>query len=172
MSFTIQETIAQIKTAISQLSETPALDAQVLLSHILEVPRSWVLAHPEAHLDNIQYKLIIQAMEQLELGVPLPYIIGHWEFYGMDFQVTPKVLIPRPETELMVEHGISWLRDHPDQRNAVDIGTGSGCIGIALAKNILDLKVMMVDISSDALAVAQVNAEKHNLFNQNGIQAG
>ena len=125
-----------------------------------------MLAHPEAQLDKFHHQLITQAMERLVLGDPLPYIIGHWEFFGLDFTLTPDVLIPRPETELLVEHGISWLRDHPDQRNAIDIGTGSGCIGIALAKNIPDLKVLMVDISSDALAVSRVNAEKHGLLNR------
>jgi release factor glutamine methyltransferase len=163
MTITIQGTLTQINAVISQHTETPALDAQVLVAHFLEKPRSWVLAHPEASIDDHQYNKIIQGMGRLEHGEPLPYIIGHWEFYGLDFHLTPDVLIPRPETELLVENGITWLLNHPNQRKVVDIGTGSGCIGIALAKNIPDLQVLMVDISPGALVVAQGNAEKHGL---------
>ncbi len=71
------------------------------MAHILDKPRTWLLAHPEATLNNTQYNKIIQAANRLEHGEPLPYVIGHWEFYGMDFHLTPDVLIPRPETELI-----------------------------------------------------------------------
>ena len=166
MAITIQDILTQINAVISQHTETPALDAQVLVAHCLEKPRSWVLAHPEAHINNHQYNKIIQGMHRLEYGEPLPYIIGHWEFFGLDFHLTPDVLIPRPETELLVENGITWLRNHPDQRKAIDVGTGSGCIGIALAKYIPDLQVLMTDISPGALNVARVNAEKHELLDR------
>jgi release factor glutamine methyltransferase len=82
----------------------------------------------------------------------------------MDFHLTPAVLIPRPETELLVERGINWLRLHPTRRKAVDVGTGSGCIGITLAKNIPDLHILLTDISSDAMNVARINAEKFGLL--------
>jgi release factor glutamine methyltransferase len=163
MTITIQEILTKINSVISQRTETPALDAQVLVANILEKPRSWVLAHPEAQVGNLHYNLIIKAMKRLELGEPLPYVIGHWEFFGLDFFLTPDVLIPRPETELLVESGITWLRNYPKQRKALDVGTGSGCIGIALAKNIPDLHVLMSDISPGALIVARLNAEKNGL---------
>jgi release factor glutamine methyltransferase len=163
MSVTIQDILTQINAVISQHTETPALDAQVLVAYYLEKPRSWVMAHPEASIDDHQYNKIINGMNRLEHGEPLPYVIGQWEFYGLDFKLTSEVLIPRPETELLVENGISWLLNHPNQRKAVDVGTGSGCIGITLAKNIPDLHVLMVDISLGALKVAQDNAEKHGL---------
>jgi release factor glutamine methyltransferase len=99
-------------------------------------------------------------MSRLEQGEPLPYVIGHSEFYGLDFYLSHDVLIPRPETELLVERGISWLRNHPGQRKAIDVGTGSGCIGIALAMNIPDLNILITDISPDALKVARINIEK------------
>jgi len=166
MAITIQDILTQINAVISQHTETPALDAQVLVAHFLEKPRSWVLAHPEAHINNHQYNKIIQGMHRLEYSEPLPYVIGHWEFFGLDFHLTPDVLIPRPETELLVENGITWLRNHPNQHNAIDVGTGSGCIGIALAKNIPDLQVLMADISPGALNVAWINADKHGLLDR------
>jgi len=166
MAITIQDILTQINAVISQHTETPALDAQVLVAHFLEKPRSWVLAHPEAQIANHQYNKIIHGMDRLEHGEPLPYVIGHREFFGLEFQLTPDVLIPRPETELLVENGITWLLKHPNQRKAIDVGTGSGCIGIALANNVLDLQVLMADISRGALIVARGNAEKLGLFDR------
>jgi len=166
MEMTIQEILAQLSQQLHQISETAILDAQVLLAHTLEKPRSWILAHPEAPLDNTRYDQIIQAANRMEHGEPLPYVIGHWEFYGLDFHLTPSVLIPRPETELLVERGIKWLQLHPPQHKVVDVGTGSGCIGIALAKNIPDLRPLLTDISLEALSVAKINAEKYGLLDR------
>jgi release factor glutamine methyltransferase len=115
-------------------------------------------------LNEAQYNKIITASDRLLGGEPLPYVIGHWEFYGLDFHLTPAVLIPRPETELLVERAINWLRLHPSRRRTVDVGTGSGCIGIALAMNIPDLHVIMTDISSVALNVARINGENYGLL--------
>jgi release factor glutamine methyltransferase len=163
MEITIQEMQAQLVEQLHSYSETASLDAQVLLAQYLEKPRSWILAHPEAPLTQTQHENISDAFDRLLSGEPLPYIIGHWEFYGLDFQLTPEVLIPRPETELLVERSIKWLKFHPHQRNAIDVGTGSGCIGISLAKHISDLHMVMTDISCQALEVAQVNAVKHGV---------
>jgi len=163
MDISIQEKLTQLSQQLLQHSETAVLDAQVLLSHFLEKPRSWILAHPEVSLNKTQYNQITQAVDRLVRGEPLPYVIGHWEFYGMDFYLTRDVLIPRPETELLVERGINWLCLHPSRRKAVDIGTGSGCIGITLAKNIPDLHLLMADISTNALNVARINVEKFGL---------
>jgi release factor glutamine methyltransferase len=163
MAITIQEILDQIRHGLSRQSDSPALDAQVLVAHCLEKPRAWVLAHPAAVLNNQQYDAIIQASGRLYQGEPLPYVLGHWEFFGIDFQLTPDVLIPRPETELLVERGLDWLRLHPTSRQAIDIGTGSGCIAIALAMNIPDLHILLTDISPQALNLARVNAENYGL---------
>lgn len=163
MGISIEQILIQIQQSIFHLSETPALDAQVLLAHILEKPRSWVIAYPESQIEDQRYLDIIEALSRLVQGVPLPYVIGHSEFYGIDFYLTHDVLIPRPETELLVERGISWLRNHPGQRKAIDVGTGSGCIGIALAMNIPDLNILMTDISPEALGVAKTNVERYHL---------
>jgi release factor glutamine methyltransferase len=164
MEISIQETLAQLIRQLHYYSESPTLDAQVVLAHCLEKPRSWILAHPEVLLNDTQYNIVDQTSARIIDGEPLPYIIGHWEFYGIDFHLTPAVLIPRPETERLVERGINWLRLHPTRRRAVDVGTGSGCIGITLAKTIPDLKILLTDISSEALTVARINTEKYELL--------
>jgi release factor glutamine methyltransferase len=144
-------------------SETPGLDAQELLARVLDRPCSWVIAHPEASLTHARAALLENLVARLESGNPLPYVLGRWEFFGLVFEVTPDVLIPRPETELLVERAIVWLQAHPDRRHAVDVGTGSGCIGIALAANVPDLQVMASDISMEALDIAQRNAIKNGV---------
>jgi release factor glutamine methyltransferase len=166
MGITIQQIQAKLVEQLSQTSDTASLDVQVILAHLLEKPRSWVMAHPEASITTTQYNNIRQAVDQLAIGEPLPYIIGHWEFYGLDFKLTPDVLIPRPETEILVERAINWLQRHPHKREAVDVGTGSGCIGISLAKHIPDLHIVLTDISDAALNVARLNAETHGLLDK------
>ncbi len=135
----------------------------MLLAHVLDKPRAWILAHPEASLTSEQQQRLEQATERLQSGEPLPYILGHWEFFGLDFIVAPAVLIPRPETELLVEHALDWLRSHPAARLAADIGTGSGCIAIGLAAHCPHLHVLATDLSTSALEIARQNALKHSL---------
>jgi len=106
---TVEELLDDIRRRLSPVSETPGLDAQVLVAHILKRTRSWVLAHPQARLKAEQANQLETAQLRLENGEPLPHVLGHWEFYGLDFQITPDVLIPRPETELLVEQAISYF---------------------------------------------------------------
>jgi len=119
------------------------------------------MAHPELTLTIEQQEQMDFALNQLEKGKPFPYVLGHWEFFGLDFDITPDVLIPRPETELLVEKAIAWLQKFPTKRTVADIGTGSGAIAISIAVNIPDAKILATDISSKALQVAQQNAIKH-----------
>jgi release factor glutamine methyltransferase len=144
-------------------SDSPGLDAQEVLARVLDRPRSWVLAHPEAPLTRKSAAALETLVVGLESGEPLPYVLGQWEFFGLEFEVTPDVLIPRPETELLVERAIGWLKEHPGFRHAADVGTGSGCIGIALAANIPDLWVMGSDISPAAVKMAQRNSVKNGV---------
>ncbi len=145
------------------ISESASLDVQVLAAHILNKPRSWILAHGEEHVDKNTETALNLALSQLLNGVPLPYILGHWEFYCLDFIVSPDVLIPRPETELLVETALDWLQQHPRRRRAADIGTGSGCIAVSLAKHCPDLQLTAVDISPTALHIARQNAAAHTV---------
>jgi release factor glutamine methyltransferase len=163
MEITIQEIQAEISQQQQQFSETASLDAQVLLAHFLDKPRSWVLARPEYQLSDKQFHAIQLAQSRLNNGEALPYIIGHWEFFGLNFNLTPDVLIPRPETELLVERAISWLQDHPHKRRVIDVGTGSGCIGISIAKHVPEIHLVLTDISAPALKVARQNLEKHQM---------
>jgi len=161
--------LCQIITALTPKfanSSSPRLDAQVLLSHITQKPRAWFLAHNEYNLTPIQHHQLTDAITRLDAGVPLPYVLGHWEFYNLTFNLSPDVLIPRPETESLVEMGIHWLQNHPQARNAADIGTGSGCIAVSIAVNIPDLRINAVDISEGAIDVARGNAIKHGVIDQ------
>jgi release factor glutamine methyltransferase len=159
----IQEIQSATTLVLSAFSDIPSLDAQVLLAHILHKPRAWILAHPEAALTPVQQQDLEQAVSRLQAGEPLPYVLGHWEFFGLEFQVTPDVLIPRPETEVLVELALDWLRRHPFARSAADVGTGSGCIAVSLAVHLPDLHILATDISSAALQIARQNAQEHNV---------
>jgi release factor glutamine methyltransferase len=152
--------LSGVTDRLALLSDTPALDASVLIAHIIHKPRTWVMAHPELKLTTEQQKQLDDSLARLERGESFPYVLGHWEFFGMDFEVTSAVLIPRPETELLVERAIAWLKESPLRRTVADIGTGSGVITISIAMNVPDAKVITTDISADALAVAKKNAIK------------
>ena len=145
-------------------SESPSLDIQVMIAHILDQTRTWVLTHPEFEPDPSQIELLEIALQTLISGYPLPYLIGEWEFFGLPLVVTPDVLIPRPETELLVEAGLEWLRDHPDARWGLDLGTGSGCIAVALASSVPDLHFLATDRSFLALRIAAQNFKRYGLF--------
>jgi release factor glutamine methyltransferase len=155
--------IDKIRDRLAQASETAGLDAQVLLARVLGRSRTWVLAHPESEISPEQAVELDEKLARLASGEPLPYVLGEWEFYGLDFEVIPGVLIPRPETELLVDEALGWLKNHPTCRLACDVGTGSGCIAVALAVNIPDLLVLASDISSASLRVAGRNVERHGL---------
>jgi release factor glutamine methyltransferase len=155
--------LAGLKDRLQSITETPGLDAQVLLAHILGVERAWVLSHPEAELDDFQERALAAAASRLEAGEPLPYILGKWEFYGLEFTLSPEVLIPRPETELLVDLALDWLKAHPKRRSAADIGTGSGCIAVTLANKVPDLQVVATDVSRPALQVAAENCIRHKV---------
>lgn len=163
---TVHALLPEIAQRLQKVSETPGLDAQVLLASILERSRAWLLAHPEADLSPLQKATLLDALFRLEGGEPLPYVLGHWEFYGLEFDITPDVLIPRPETELLVEQALAWLWEHSGRRSAVDVGTGSGCIAISLAQHVPDLHILATDISPAALGVATRNAQKHGVANR------
>ncbi len=157
---------ATLEAAIPRLAEagidSPRLDAELLLAHVLAVTRGWLWAHPEtavsppvaAHLDTLLARRLRRE--------PLPYLLGTWEFYGREFVVSPAVLVPRPETELLVEAVLAWARTH-DARRLADIGTGSGAIAVTLAAELPAAQVLAVDLSADALAVARENATRQGV---------
>ncbi|MCX7755128.1 MAG: peptide chain release factor N(5)-glutamine methyltransferase [Anaerolineales bacterium] len=147
-------------------SDLPSLEKQILLAHITGHSRSWVLAHPELTLTPAQQAALEEASRQLQAGVPLPYILGHWEFFGLDFEVSPDVLIPRPETELLIETALAWAQTHPPLGPVyrfIDVGTGSGIIPVTLATHLPSAEFLATDISPAALKIARRNAAKHGV---------
>jgi release factor glutamine methyltransferase len=163
-------TIADLKKELIRRSagkvEQPAEMLLILLSHVLGRDKTWVLAHPDFVIAEKSQHALEAAWSRLCEGEPLAYITGTQAFFGLDFFVTPHVLIPRPETELLVEAAIGWLNGHPNARKAVDIGTGSGCIAVSLAKTFADLQILATDISPEALHVANQNALHHTVDKQ------
>lgn len=143
--------------------ENPNLDAQVFLAHILGQDKSWLFAHSDYELKPGENQQFNEGIERLTRGEPLPYVLGEWEFYGLTMRVTPDVLIPRPETELLVETAQAWLQSNPGRRLGADIGTGSGCIPVALAMHVPDLHMTAADISPAALDVARSNVARYFL---------
>ena len=147
-------------------NDSTELDSQIILAHTLGHPRTWLLAHLDTHLTPPQADATTQAFDEYQAGTPLPYIIGHWEFFGLDFDITKDVLIPRPETELLVEKAIAWLQASPRRRTVADIGTGSGAIAVSIAMHMPDTNILATDISPAALEVAKRNANKFDVEKQ------
>lgn len=154
-----------LKLAQEQLlaagTPSPRLNAEVLLQRLLRVEKVFLFTHPERRLTAEEEKNFFDWVRRRAGGEPAQYITGHQEFWGMDFEVTPAVLIPRPETEHVVETVVK-LNTAAAPR-IVDVGTGSGCIAVALAREIPRAEIRAVDLSKDALQVAARNAEAHGV---------
>ncbi len=142
------------------------LDAQWLLEHLLGRPRSWLLAHDDTELTAAQAAGLQTGLARRAAGEPLAYIVGERQFRGLTLQVSPAVLVPRPETEMLVD----WALEHlpasaadPAAADVIDLGTGSGAIALALQQERPRVRVHASDASADALAVARHNALRHGL---------
>lgn len=142
--------------------EDIAVVLHALLSHHLNTDRAWLLAHPEAEISSSIQSQLEDDISQIKDGMPLPYILGFRDFYGHRFRVTPHTLIPRPETEIMVELALEWLKKQPGWRYCryIDVGTGSGCIPISILSAIPDLSACATDLSYQALQIARDNSKQ------------
>jgi len=165
-SANLREVLDTTTTRLSPLSDTPQLDAEVLTAYVLNKERTWLLAHDDVQFDPQTLSVLENTIQRLEGGEPLPYVLGHWEFFGLDFDITPDVLIPRPETELLVERAIPWLQASINRRAIADIGTGSGCIAVSIATHVPSAHILATDVSSAALEVARRNARKYHVEGQ------
>jgi release factor glutamine methyltransferase len=167
---------AALREGISRLLEahvpSHTLAAELLLIHTLAHDRAWIYSHPESVIEAADAAKYFSLIGRRAAGEPTQYIIGKQEFWGLDFEVNPSVLIPRPETEHVVEVALKRLSLHKSEadhraggaaRNirVADVGTGSGCIAVALAKELPDAEIVATDISAAALEVAQRNAVRH-----------
>ncbi|MBT8088656.1 MAG: peptide chain release factor N(5)-glutamine methyltransferase [Gammaproteobacteria bacterium] len=151
-------------TRLADASDSPRLDAELLLCHSIDLPRSYLFAHPEDVLDNTTFERFDALLRRRLDGEPMAYIMGSKEFWSHELLVSPATLVPRPETELLVDLA---LREIPRkaQWKILELGTGSGAIAVALAAERLMCEITAVDISEAALGVARQNARQLELSN-------
>ncbi len=150
--------------------ETPVNTSLVILSHVLQRAKGWILAHGDYQLTEDEDNTLKRLVDRLQQGFPLPYALGSWEFYGRMFLVTPDVMIPRPETELLVEKAIAFAQNITAP-HIVDVGTGSGVIAISLAVEFPSALIIASDISKEALWIAKKNASLHRQMQIHFVQA-
>lgn len=136
--------------------DSARLDAEIILAHTLNKSRTWLHAHSDEHIDERRREIADTRIELRKDHTPIAYITGHKEFYGRPFKVTPSTLIPRPESENLID----LLKKHssPNHKNLIDVGTGSGCLGITAKLELPALSVSLSDISRHTLSVAEKNA--------------
>jgi len=170
----IQQPVSSVGWALGQAvvkltpsTDTPRLEAEVLLAHVLERSRTALLAHPEYPLTPTQLFDYQTLVRRRASNYPLPYLTGRIEFYGLEFEVTLEVLIPRPETETLVDLALARR-----PATVVDVGTGSGCVAISLAVRLPETTVCAIEISPAALAVARRNVERHNVADRVQLMVG
>jgi release factor glutamine methyltransferase len=142
--------------------ENPRLEAEVMLAETLQTSRAALLADGDRVIDGAMRDRYIAMMRRRVVREPLAYIVGHKEFYSLDLKVTPKVLIPRPETETLVTTALEWLAARPGSR-LLDLGTGSGAIALAIAANTPEASIIAVDYSTNAVEIARHNASRLGL---------
>jgi release factor glutamine methyltransferase len=145
-------------------SDSPMLDAELLLARAIDVPRTYLIAHPEDTLDPAAVERYFTAIERRAGGMPLAYIYGEKEFWSMTLIVSPDTLVPRPETEVLVDHALQRIPS-AESFAVLDLGTGCGAIALAIARERPNCDITATDISDAALAVARENANRHALPN-------
>lgn len=160
---TIQEALASASETLADAGvPEPRREAGSLLELCIERPRAFIFAHPEYELSAAEFARYNEYVSRRSGGEPFHYIAGTREFYGLDLIVSPDVLIPRPETEMAVEAAIEFLRPL-EQPEFLEIGIGSGCISVSVLFNVPEARAAAVDISPEALAVAEKNALRHGV---------
>ena len=163
MTVSMQSAVAKAGQVLSAAGiDHERMEGSLLLAHVLGRDRTFVIAHAGETLTPTQLEAFQLLVARRAAGEPLQYITGHQEFFGLDFKVNPGVLIPRPETELIVEAALELLKDKTAPYFA-DIGTGSGCIAVSLLHELPNARALATDVSSAALQVARSNAEHHGL---------
>jgi release factor glutamine methyltransferase len=161
---TIAEALRTASAALEPVSDSPRLDAELLLARAIDVPRSYLIAHPEDTLDSASSDRFHAAVAKRGSGMPIAYITGEKEFWSMTLMVSPATLVPRPDTEVLVEQALGYIPRRAAYR-VLDLGTGSGAIALAIARERPLCDVVATDISADAVAIARENARQLDLAN-------
>ena len=143
--------------------DSPRLAAELLLSYVLEMKRIELYMYFDKPVEKEQLNLLHDLVKRAGQDEPIAYLTGKTEFYSIELNITPDCLIPRPETELLVERAIEFLRKRSGRQSVLDLCTGCGCIAVAIAKNFADADIIATDISDAALKIASENIEKHRL---------
>lgn len=160
----LQQHSNALAAALHIESTSARIDVQYLLKAVLQINHAWLLTHPEHRLDYEKYARYLALFERRLGGEPIAYLLGSREFFGLNFKVSPATLIPRPETELLVDLALQRIPQHGTSR-ILDLGTGSGAIALSIAHARPDTEVVAVDASQDALEVAQYNVKHLGLHN-------
>lgn len=158
----LDQATEMLKTAAIQ---EPRREAASLLELAIRRDRTFIFAHPDHELTVVEWGAFSALLDRRAAREPLQYIRGHQEFYGLDFIVTPDVLIPRPETEILVENAVKALRTK-DSPTFCEVGVGSGCISVSILHQVPNATAVGLDISENALEIAKKNAEKHAVVNR------
>ena len=170
---TIRDQLIDARTALRASGNYDGwLDAEVLLGHVLNVDRAWLHGHPERPMTAAERQRFRRLVERRIEHVPVAYLTGRKEFYGHELRVSPAVLIPRPESELLVDLALDWLHAHPSVRKGIDLGTGSGAIAIAIAKAAPSVRMVGIDVDQSALAVAAENLAELRLRSRIELRRG
>ena len=170
MPTTIGEWLASARQRLkaSAFDDDVDLTLYRLLQHHLKKSRAWLMTHQDEKLLSVQITDLNYDLDRIASGFPLPYLLGEWDFYGLTLSVSPDVLIPRPETELLVDIAIRWLKNHEWQQPplVLDIGTGSGAIAIAISRHVEKAQIFASDISLGALRFCQTNLLNLNMVDR------
>ncbi|QDK43722.1 peptide chain release factor N(5)-glutamine methyltransferase [Bdellovibrio sp. ZAP7] len=143
--------------------ETPRLDAELLFAHSLKLERIQLYLKFDQPLSEAELAGLRELVRRRGQGEPVAYILGYRDFYKSRFEVSPATLIPRPETEQIVEEALAWAKDKDQAYTLLDLGTGTGCLGLSILKELPNAKLVSVDVSADAIAVAKRNAQSLGL---------
>jgi release factor glutamine methyltransferase len=159
----VGKALRRAQRALASGSDSAASDSRLLLADTLGETTTWVLSHDRETLPTRTAKAFEDRVGRCAAGEPLPYVLGWWEFYRRRFAVNQSVLIPRPETEILVERAIGELRRRGEGARVVDVGTGSGCVAVSLAAEVDGCRVIATDLSPGALLVAKGNAQRNGV---------
>jgi release factor glutamine methyltransferase len=161
----IQELLEEARTSLKNNSPTASLDAEVLLCHCTGLKRSELISKSDIMVDDKTITKYRQIIKKRGRGVPVPYLTHYKNFYNKDFYVDERVLIPRPETEELVDYILQYLSNNPQVSKLIDVGTGSGAIAISIGTEAPTLSIFALDLSEEALAVTKKNIKKHHSSN-------